>query len=126
MTTPAYKTLRATLVWGGAYDLGLGLFILFAGEPVLAALGHPLGGARFHFLLGALPLFILPALYFGAARADEVGAFLPPVLWARGCGGGLLIALTVIAAPPAAWIYLAIGAADFVWAGIHAWLWLRE
>jgi len=126
MTTATHAALRRTLVWGGIYDIGLGLFILFAGEAVLAALGHPVAGSRFHFLLGALPLLLLPALYFGAARAEDVGAFLPAVLWARGAGGGILLALVLVAAPPAPWIYLAIAAADLVWAAVHARLWLRE
>ena len=89
----------------------------------MAALGHPVTGFEYHFLLGAMPLFVLPVLYAAAARSAAIDAFRAPVLWARGFGGGVLVVLPLVYRPEGGWIYMAIGAADLVWAAVHAALW---
>jgi hypothetical protein len=118
------RALRRSLILGAAYDVVLGAVIVAVGVRLLGALGQPVPD-RFHFHLTLLPLFLLPALYWAAARAADPDPFRLPVLCARG-GGGSLILLAVLLWPPhAAWVYLAIAAGDLVWAGVHAGLWRR-
>ena len=122
---PSLRPLRRSLLAGAAYDLALGLFIVLAGPRVFEWLGHPLGEAQFHFALGALPLFVLPVLYHGAARAGDTEPFRIPVLWARAGGGGLILLGVLLFQPPLAWIYVAVGLGDWAWAILHLGLWRR-
>ncbi len=117
--------LRASLRAGAVYDLALGLFIVFRGLWALERMGYPRPHPVFLFYLSALVLFLLPALYLAAARAPEVAPFRAPVLWARGGGGFLVVLLAVLFPPDGAWVYLAVGAADLLWAALHAGLWNR-
>ncbi len=122
---PGRRRLRASLVAGAVYDLGLGAFIMTAGpRAIRAAAGLP-PADLFTFRLAALPLFLLPALYLAAARARAVDPFRAPVLWARGAGGAIVIALAVLHHPPGAAVYAAVGIADLAWAAVHAALWGR-
>ena len=124
---PARRGLRRSLAAGGVYDLALGIFILLAGRPVMAGLGHPVPDhAAFYFALGALPLLLLPALYVAASRAADLGPFRLPALWARAGGGGMLVFLSIAFRPEPIWIFLAIGILDGMWAALHAILWRRR
>ena len=118
--------LRASLRAGAVYDVVLGIGILFLGRRLLAALGYAVLPPAFLFRLAALPLFLLPALYLAAARATDPDPFRGPVLWARGVGGLIVLALVLAHRPPAAGIYAAVGAADLVWAAVHAGLWRKR
>lgn len=121
---PERRALRLSLAAGASYDLVLGIAILVVGEPLLAALGSPAVEPAYYLYLGALPLFILPVLYGAAALSEEsLDAFRLPVLWARGGGGAVLMLLTVFHEPPASWLFHVIGAADLLWATVHAYLW---
>lgn len=125
MTAPGAtrRALRGSLAAGAVYDLVLGLFILALGPAAMAAVGSPVPGSTFFFRLAALPLFVLPVLYVSAAHAPAVDAFRAPVLWARGGGGAFVLVLTALVRPGAAGVFLAVGAADLVWALVHALLW---
>ena len=117
------RGLRISLVAGAAYDVALGVFILLVGRRVMDALGHPVPEPGFYYMLGALPLLVLPVLYASAARSSAIDAFRPAVLWARGGGGLLLLGLTLRLEPEPAWIFFTVGIADVLWAGIHRLLW---
>ena len=124
MALPAdRKPLRQSLVVGAAYDLVLGVYILILGRPTLEALGHPVPEPGFYFLLAALPLLLLPALYLSAARSESLNAFRPAVLWARGGGGAIVLLLTLSLQPAVSWLFLAIGALDLGWAVLRRLLW---
>lgn len=107
---------------GAAYDAALGLFILFAGRPVMAGLGHPVT-EPFLFLLAATPLLILPVLYWSAAAAGAPRSFRAPVVWARFGGGAFILALTLWYRPPGAAVFVAVALADFAWGAWHAAAW---
>ncbi len=116
--------LRRSLIAGAAYDVALAAFILLAGGDMLARLGAPLPlGALFFFRLSALPLLLLPALYLSAAVAGDPGPFRPAVLWARGGGGAILIALALLHRPQPLWLFLGVGVVDVAWWVLHATLW---
>ena len=120
------RALRRALVAGGIYDLLLGLFMLVAGPWTLYRLGAPLeGSALYWFRLSALPLCILPALYFTAARSSQLNAFRIPVLALRGLGGGLVLA-SLLLGPRPAWLVLVIGLLDLGWACLYFTFWRRQ
>jgi hypothetical protein len=124
MAVPAdRKPLRQSLVLGAGYDLILGAYILILGRPTLEALGHPVPEPGFYFLLAALPLLLLPALYVSAARSEALDAFRPAVLWARGGGGAFILLLVLTLQPEASWLFLVIGVLDLGWALLHQFLW---
>lgn len=119
----AERGLRTTLRAGAAYDLALGAAIVLAGERALGALGAEPPCSPFFFRLSALPLFLLPALYLAAAAARETRPFRAPVLFVRIVGGLLVAALALWYRPDAWGGYVAIGAADWIWAAVHAAWW---
>lgn len=120
---PDRKPLRRSLVFGAVYDLVLGVYILILGRPTMEAWGHPVPEPGFYFLLGSLPLLVLPMLYLSAARSEALDAFRPAVLWARGGGGGLVLLLTLTLHPAVSWMFLTIGILDLGWALLHRILW---
>jgi hypothetical protein len=120
---PERKALRRSLVAGAVYDLVLGCFILVVGSRVMASLGHPVTGFEFYFTLAAAPLLLLAVLYAVAAVSRPIDVFRAPVLWARGGGGVIILLLTAVHRPGAAWLFFVIGAVDLLWAALHAALW---
>jgi hypothetical protein len=120
------RGLRVSLLAGAAYDLALGAFVLVWGERIMDGLGHPLGVSRPFFLMASLPLFLLPAVYVGAAAARDTLPFRLPVLWARGGGGVGLFLLTVLGKPPVPWLFLGFAVLDVGWALLHLALWRRN
>ena len=118
--------LRRSLMAGAVYDLCLGAFVLVLGPWMMARLNEPLDGpALYYFRLSALPLCVLPLVYFAAARSVHVDAFRLPVLGLRGLGGALVLASLVLGPRPA-WLVLTIGLLDLAWAWLHAMLWRRS
>ena len=115
------ERLRLSLKLGAAYDLGLGLLILMAGGRILGSWGE--SPDPFLMRLAALPLLILPVLYWTAARTREIDDFKIPVLWARGFGGVCILVLALVFTPPHMTLYIAIGLLDGLWWGIHRLLW---
>jgi hypothetical protein len=120
------RGLRLSLLGGAVYDLALGILIVTRGDDILSAFGRPVDACRFYFLLGALPLFLLPALYVSAATARETEPFRLAVLWARGGGGLALVGLTAWTRPGVAWLFVVLGVLDLLWAGLHGGLWRRR
>ena len=123
---PGRRGLRISLLAGAAYDLILGFFVLILGRRVLEMMGHPLSEPEFYFSLATLPLFLLPVLYTIAAFSDSIAGFRPAVLWARAGGGLMIILLTGVHNPEAAWVFWCIGIIDLGWAGIHALMWRED
>jgi len=120
------QALRRSLVFGGVYDVILGLFMLVAGPWAMNHLGAPLDdAARYWFRLSALPLCILPVFYLTAARSPHLDAFRVPVLALRGLGGCLVLA-SLLLGPRPAWLVLVVGLLDLGWAYLYFSLWRRH
>ena len=112
-------TLRRTLWAGAAYDVALGLFILFGSPAAFRALGYTGAPDSPFYSLSTLPLFVLPLVYVAAARARDTREFRLPVLGARLLGGLLVIGWVLWQRPEAPAVYVTIGVVDWVWAGLH-------
>ena len=109
---PAWWRGRSTIwPWGCSSSF----WALGAGGAGLSAAGAPSTSS----ISPASLCSCLPALYLAAARAAAVDPFRAPVLWARGGGERSSSCFALLVPPPGAWIYLAVGGLDLVWAAVH-------
>ncbi|NNF08438.1 MAG: hypothetical protein HKN21_16880 [Candidatus Eisenbacteria bacterium] len=125
MQREQHLALRRSLIFGAIYDLAVGLTILLWFPGLFLWLNLEPPEDRFLLYLSVLPLMVLPVLYWRAATTRDALRYRIPVLWARGGGGAMILALTLWLKPEGTWVYLSIGAIDIGWAFLHAVLYRR-
>lgn len=114
--------LRASLVAGALYDLGVAALMVAAPGVLAGAFAVPLPGERFYLHLMALLLAMLAALYLLAARDPRRYSGVVAVAIAGRLAGGVVFAVAALSEPAHAGLWWT-AAVDALFGLSHAAFW---